>query len=155
MRADRIPARLQRQVASRAGDRCEYCGLAQLGQEATFHIDHITPIAAGGRTALANLALACVTCSLRKAARVIAIDPLTGQSTPLYNPRSQRHSDHFTWYGTLVTGVTMTGRATVDALGMNRGHTVIARLAQAALGRYPPPDDWSTREPDLSENEDE
>jgi hypothetical protein len=38
-----IPAQLRRQVVLRAGDRCEYCGLAQDGQEATFHIDHIVP----------------------------------------------------------------------------------------------------------------
>jgi 5-methylcytosine-specific restriction endonuclease McrA len=61
-----IPARLRRLVVSRAGDRCEYCRLAQKGQEATFHIDHILPKMAGGRTAAANLALACVSCSLRK-----------------------------------------------------------------------------------------
>ena len=36
-----VPAELRRQVIFRAGDRCEYCGLAQEGQEATFHIDHI------------------------------------------------------------------------------------------------------------------
>ena len=31
-----IPAGLRRLVAFRAGGRCEYCGLAQEGQEATF-----------------------------------------------------------------------------------------------------------------------
>ena len=51
-----IPARLRRVVVLRAGDRCEYCRLAQKGQEATFHIDHILPKVAGGRTAAANLA---------------------------------------------------------------------------------------------------
>jgi hypothetical protein len=43
-----IPAGLRRLVVFRAGDRCEYCGLAQEGQEATFHIDHIVPRAARG-----------------------------------------------------------------------------------------------------------
>ena len=38
-----IPAQLRRQVVLRAGDRCEYCGLAQDGQEATYHIDHTVP----------------------------------------------------------------------------------------------------------------
>ena len=55
-----IPDRLRRLVVLRAGDRCEYCRLAQKGQEATFHIDHILPKVAGGWTAAANLALACV-----------------------------------------------------------------------------------------------
>ncbi|MDB5351846.1 MAG: endonuclease [Planctomycetota bacterium] len=34
-----VPHRLRRMVEERAGGRCEYCGLAQDGQEATFHID--------------------------------------------------------------------------------------------------------------------
>jgi hypothetical protein len=36
MTADHIPATLQRRVRARAGDRCEYCRLAQAMQEATF-----------------------------------------------------------------------------------------------------------------------
>ncbi len=38
-----IPAGVRRLVVFRAGDRCEYCGLAQEGQEATFHIDQFAP----------------------------------------------------------------------------------------------------------------
>ena len=55
-----VRARLRRLVTERAGQRCEYCGLAQEGQEATFHIDHIAPVSAGGLTDSENLALACV-----------------------------------------------------------------------------------------------
>ena len=73
-----IPAQLRRLVIERAAGRCEYCGLSQEGQEATFHIDHITPVVAGGATIETNLALACVSCSLRKGARQTAIDPQTG-----------------------------------------------------------------------------
>jgi hypothetical protein len=43
-----ISASLRRQVIERADNRCEYCGLAQTGQEAAFHIDHIVPVAGGG-----------------------------------------------------------------------------------------------------------
>ena len=66
---------LRWQVVERAGNRCEYCGLSQEGQEAVFHVDHIFPVSLGGLTELANLALACVSCSLRKAARVQVPDP--------------------------------------------------------------------------------
>jgi len=38
-----IPALLCRLVVARAGDRCEYCGLSQQGQEARFHVDHVIP----------------------------------------------------------------------------------------------------------------
>jgi 5-methylcytosine-specific restriction endonuclease McrA len=55
-----IPAELRRFVSQRAVGRCEYCGLSQEGQEATFHIDHIVPLAASGQTTAENLALACV-----------------------------------------------------------------------------------------------
>jgi len=60
MSGGHIPTSLQRRVRLRASDRCEYCRLAQAGQEATFHIDHVVPRVAGGATALENLALACV-----------------------------------------------------------------------------------------------
>jgi len=64
-----VPRRLRRLVVTRAGERYEYCRLAQIGQEAAFHIDHILPVIDGGETVAANLALACVSCSLRKEAR--------------------------------------------------------------------------------------
>ena len=54
-----IPAWLTEAVVARAGSRCEYCGLSQLGQEATFHVDHVLPRVAGCQTVLDNLALAC------------------------------------------------------------------------------------------------
>jgi 5-methylcytosine-specific restriction endonuclease McrA len=82
-----IPLGLRRQIVFRAGDRCEYCGLAQEGQEATFHIDHIVPAAVGGPTTADNLALACVSCSLRKEARRSGRDPQTGRIVSLFNPR--------------------------------------------------------------------
>ena len=45
-----IPANLRRQVIKRAANCCEYCGLAQTGQQATFHIDHVVPVVAGGQS---------------------------------------------------------------------------------------------------------
>ena len=59
-----ISPHLHDEVMLRAGYRCEYCRLSQLGQEATFHIDHVVPRAAGGPTTSDNLALSCVSCSL-------------------------------------------------------------------------------------------
>ena len=74
-----IPADARRQVIRRAEDRCEYCGLSRAGQEALFHVDHVVPVTAGGTAALDNLALACVSCSLRKGARQQAPDPKNRQ----------------------------------------------------------------------------
>jgi hypothetical protein len=133
-----IPVRLRRLVVARAGNRCEYCGLAQRGQAAAFHIDHVVPMAAGGPTVLGNLALACVSCSLYKAARRAALDPETGEPAPIYNPRQQAWADHFVWDGMRVRGITAIGRATVAALQVNRSIMLNIRAEEAALGRHPP-----------------
>ncbi len=94
-----IPKSLRRKVIRRANDCCEYCGLAQVGQEATFHIDHVIPVAAGGQSSFENLALACVSCSLRKGARREALDPETNEMAPIFNPRTDAWKDHFRWNG--------------------------------------------------------
>ena len=133
-----IAHRLRRLVENRAGGRCEYCRLAQEGQEATFHIDHIVPRAAGGPTVAENLAVACVSCSLRKAARRSAPDPLTGRKVTLFHPRRQRWTLHFLWHGVRIVGRTPTGRATVAALEMNRALILAIRHEEAARGRHPP-----------------
>lgn len=134
----RMPAGLRRRVIRRASGRCEYCGLHQSGQEATFHIDHAIPIDAGGPTSFDNLALDCVSCLLRKAARTTAVDPRSGDMTLVYNPRTQEWASHFRWKGLLVAGRTATGRATVDALQMNRPLILAIRAEEALRGRHPP-----------------
>jgi hypothetical protein len=133
-----IPVVLADEVRLRARGRCEYCGLSQLGQEAVFHIDHIIPRAADGPTLSENLALACVSCSLRKGARRTAPDPETGAEEPLFHPRQQRWADHFRWDGNSVAPLTPIGRATVSALAMNRPIILAIRLEEAARGRHPP-----------------
>jgi hypothetical protein len=134
-----IPAEVRRVVNQRALERCEYCGLSQARQEATYHLDHIVPVTAGGQTTAENLALACVSCSLRKAARQTVIDPQTGEEVPIYHPRRERWSVHFRWEGVRVIGQTATRRATVAALDMNRPLMLAIRQEEANLGRHPPP----------------
>lgn len=135
---DWIPARLRSLVVQRAHGRCEYCRLAQAGQEAAFHVDHIVPVRAGGPTAAANLALACVSCSLRKAARRSAPDPETGELTALFHPRLDSWQRHFRWEGVRIAGLTPSGRATAEALRMNRPVVLAIREEEALRGRHPP-----------------
>jgi len=135
---DAISGKLRRVVILRAGGRCEYSRLAQEGQEATFHIDHIKPRAAGGETSAENLALACVSCSLRKEARRSALDPQSGRRVSLFHPRQQRWADHFRWDGLVVIGRTPTGRATLEALQMNRPMILAIRQEEMVFGRHPP-----------------
>ena len=134
-----ISAHLRRQVIQRARSRSEYCGLAQAGQEAAFHIDHVVPVHAGGRTALNNLALACVSSSLRKGARQTGTDPQTGAEVPLFNPRRDSWRPHFRWSGVRVVGVSPAGRATLTALKLNRPVAQAIRREEAARDRHPPP----------------
>lgn len=133
-----IPTSLRRLVIQRANDRCEYCGLSQAGQAATFHIDHIIPVVAGGATTADNLALACVSCSLRKAARQMVKDPETGETVAIFHPRQQSWEDHFRWDDVQVVGVSAIGRATVHALVMNRSIMLAIRAEEKLLGRHPP-----------------
>ena len=90
-----IPVDIRRLVITRANNRCEYCTLAQEGQEATFHIDHIFPVVAGGQTIVENLSLACVSCSLRKSARQLVFDLESGEQVPIFNPRQDNWQTHF------------------------------------------------------------
>ncbi len=130
-----VPVALAKLVRDRAHHICEYCHLPQSSQEAAFHVDHITPVSARGRTISSNVALACVTCSLRKAARTHVRDPLSKEWVPLFHPRQDRWSDHFRWTRRYrLLGVTPTGRATIAALGMNRPAVIAIRKALVKLG---------------------
>ena len=129
----KVPAELASAVWLRAQQRCEYCRMHQALQGATFHVEHIVPRAKGGETNLANLALACPGCNLRKADRVEAIDALTSTLQPLFHPRRDVWSDHFRWSGDHVEGVTAGGRATVAALDLNHPRRVRIREAERNL----------------------
>jgi hypothetical protein len=132
-----VPELLRQTVINGAENRCEYCRLSQFAQEASFHIDHIVPQSGGGPTTMENLALACVTCSLRKGARQTVTDPETGVAVPVFNPRRDRWHSHFHWAGVRIIGVTAIGRATADALQMNRAHALAIRNEERLRGRLP------------------
>jgi hypothetical protein len=133
-----VSSRMQSIVARRAGNCCEYCGLSQAGQEAVFHIDHVVPQSDGGPTTADNLALACVSCSLRKGARQAATDPESGEEVPLFNPRSESWSLHFRWERETIVPLTASGRATVSALALNRSVILAIRREESIRGRHPP-----------------
>src|ERR1039457_6514415 len=111
-----LPKTLVDQVRARANERCEYCRMHQGLQGATFHIEHFIPRSEGGSSDLDNLALACVACNLHKSDRLEATDPLTDALVPLFNPRQDVWSEHFSWSGHQLKGLTPAGRATIVAL---------------------------------------
>lgn len=122
--------RTKRDVRERAGTRCEYCQLIESRSPlARLQIEHIRPRKHGGSDAMANLALACIDCNLRKGANLTGIDPLSGAITELFNPRLQVWADHFAWDGHNILGLSPTGRATVNCLNLNSADRLMVRLA--------------------------
>jgi hypothetical protein len=137
-----VPENIRRQVFAEAHYRCEYCQTSHrlLGMPPT--LDHILPIALGGSDTRENLAAACYRCNEYKGAKTHALDPLSGDLVPLFNPRTQVWSEHFTWAngGTHIVGLTAWGRATVVALRLNNEYVVEARALWIAREWHPPSD---------------
>ncbi len=115
-----MDAALREFVRSRAGHRCEYCGLAQsLSPFALFHIEHIVAKQHGGGDEAENLALACFHCNAHKGPNLSSIDPESNDVVTLFHPRRQVWSEHFEIVDARVFGTTPTGRATATLLQMN------------------------------------
>ena len=89
-------------------------------------------------TVSSNLALACVSCSLRKGAKQMATDLETGEEALLFNPRTQTWTEHFRWEGKTVVPLTPTGSATAAVLAMNRPLVIAIRSEEILRGRHPP-----------------
>ena len=126
-----------RLVYQRAGNCCEYCYTCQRVTGQPMHVDHIVP---GAGDHPDNLALACASCNLTKGDTTEALDPLTNQRVPLFNPRSQRWSEHFIWVdrGCRIEGLTPTGRATIERFAMNQDRMVFARSLWIRAQVHPP-----------------
>ena len=133
-------AEVEREVAARAADRCEYCLMHQSLQGARFHLEHIVPIVRGGATDLANLAWACPGCNLRKSDRVDGADPDsgTGITVRLYHPRKDRWGEHFNFDDYHIVGITAVGRATVAILDLNHARRIRIRQAEQMFELFPP-----------------
>lgn len=89
-------------------------------------MEHIIPRSQDGKTTLDNLALACQGCNGHKYNKTEGSDPVRGEIVSLYHPRQQKWSSHFRWNDdyTLIVGLTPTGRATIEALQLNRNGVV-------------------------------
>ena len=140
MPSESIPAALRRRVQERANGLCEYCRSPDNVSNASFHCDHIHPRNAGGKTELANLAWTCPWCNTHKHTKTRAPDPQTGQRSLLFNPRTKKWKRHFMWSENLlyIIGRTRTGRATIDALNMNRPEHVNRRRLLQLAEEHPP-----------------
>jgi hypothetical protein len=141
MSAAGVPAAVRRLVARRADFLCEYCRSPADVSPSSFSVEHIEPLS---RTDAktddpANLAWSCMGCNNRKYTAIDAIDPVTGELTPLFHPRRDRWDEHFAWVAELtqVVGVTPVGRATVMRLNLNREELVKLRRILHDVGEHP------------------
>jgi 5-methylcytosine-specific restriction endonuclease McrA len=135
-----ISTRLRRQVAERARRRCEYCLSPADYAPDPFSVDDIVPRVRGGNSRLSNLAYSCQACNNHKYISTTALDPVSGETVPLYNPRHHLWRDHFTWSEDSVrlVGLTPIGRAAIDRLRLNRPSVVNLRRLLLAVGQHPP-----------------
>jgi hypothetical protein len=137
-----ISTKLRDRVAEQARYRCEYCLSSERVVGLSMEIDHLIPMALGGSTVEDNLWLACSACNAFKGHRISALDPETGQTVRLFNPRKQSWEEHFLWVesGCRIVGRTAVGRATTKALHLNRPVLVRARQFWIKAGWHPPKD---------------
>jgi hypothetical protein len=65
---------------------------------------------------------------------------VTQEEVPLFHPQTQSWTDHFSWNeeATQIVGLTPTGRATIDALKMNRQQIFRVRRMWVAMKEHPP-----------------
>jgi hypothetical protein len=135
-----VPHELRDAVIGRAGGLCEYCHVPQATQVATFPIDHIIPLAAGGRTEFDNLALACPRCNAAKWLHTVSTDPETGELVRLFHPRQHNWSENFQWMATDPTWLeaySPVARATIELLDLNSLHRRQVRCWLIVLGLHP------------------
>ena len=139
MASARLTAAERDLVVARANGCCEYCRSPLRLSPDPFSIEHILPRALRGTEELTNLALSCQGCNGSKYTHTEAIDPVTGETVQLFNPRSHVWAEHFMWGDafTLLVGLTPTGRATVEKLRLNRPGVVNLRRMLRLAGEHP------------------
>lgn len=135
-----ISVAIKEEVVKRADGRCEYCKSLQKYSPQPFHIEHITPIALGGLTILINLAFSCGGCNNIKYIKIEGVDPATGKTVALFNPRNEEWSENFEWSSDflMMIGITAVGRTTVETLQLNRKELINLRTITKLTDEHPP-----------------
>lgn len=130
-------------VCDDAGRECGYCRAPQQALPYRLEVEHLRPTSLGGTDERSNLWLSCHKCNKLRSNRMAATDPVTQHEAPLFNPRRDAWSEHFSWQdgGRYIVGRTATGRATVDALRLNDEYHQSARWVWILAGIYPPQGD--------------
>ena len=136
-----IPVEVERRVRAVAKNRCGYCLSPQHLVMARLEIEHIIPLSKQGNNDESNLWLACPICNRYKSDKTTVDDLETGETLPLFNPRTQIWSEHFQWSedGLRIIGKTSVGRVTVIALHLSDAPDVLeVRSYWISAGWHPP-----------------
>jgi hypothetical protein len=136
---------LRGRVRRRARGFCKYCRCCSELTGHEFTLDHAIPASRGGATSFDNLTWCWFWCNNYKQAQVEALDERTGRIVALFNPRTNRWSDHFRWSlgGTRIAARTAVGRVTIKTLWLNRPVLVRARRTWVRAGLHLP--DWTEK----------
>jgi hypothetical protein len=134
-----ISAALRELVAKRADFLCEYCLILESDAYVGCQVDHIISEKHGGPTTLENLAFACAWCNRQKGSDIASINPASGRTVRLFNPRTDGWREHFRLVGSRIEWRTVTGEVTVRLLKLNDIHRIQEREALRANGKYPSP----------------
>jgi HNH endonuclease len=124
-------------VAWRAAHRCEYCLIHEDAAGFPHQVDHIVSRKHGGSSTPDNLAYACVVCNRHKGSDVASIDPRTGETVRLFDPRRDRWADHFRLDGALIEPISIIGSATTRLLRLKRSRANLGASTLAKLGQLP------------------
>lgn len=142
MQRKKIPEKTKAKIRRLAKNRCGFCLSHQDYVWDILEIDHIFPLAKGGKDDEQNLWLICSTCNNSKYNKIESFDLITRQNTPLFNPCLQNWHEHFKWSkdATEIIGKTPTGRATITALNLNRERFIRVRKNWVSANWHPPKD---------------
>ncbi|WP_414618901.1 HNH endonuclease [Calothrix sp. CCY 0018] len=131
-----IASALRKLIYERAKHCCEYCFFPEVAALVSHEVDHIIAEKHGGLTQADNLALSCALCNKHKGSDLASIDPQTGNIAPLYNPRQDNWSDHFSVNQAEFAGITPIGRVTVKLLQLNRQDRLEERKLLIKAGMF-------------------
>jgi hypothetical protein len=137
-----IPTEVDRRVRSAARNRCGYCLSPQHLVMARLEVEHIVPRARGGSDDEDNLWLGCPICNGHKSDKSEGVDPQTGATVALFNPRTQKWTEHFRWTddGIHIVGLTPIGREVLVLRLSDDPDALVVRSYWVQAGWHPPKD---------------
>jgi hypothetical protein len=132
-----VTLKVKKEIALRAGFRCEYCLLSERVSYFSFHIEHIRSIKHGGENNIENLAYCCPDCNFYKGTDVGTFVGSEFNLVRFFNPRVDTWQEHFEIQEANIYGKSEIGIATAQIFKCNEIDRLIFRKQLAELGLYP------------------